>query len=78
MIEVIEWKSTTDKPDEYVPILIYVPSSSPDPTVHEAYYMTINGEGTWNMVHPMYGGFVSEMDIRGWAYMPKGIDRKSN
>ncbi len=70
--EVIEWFPTSKKPDERVPILIYVPSLFPYHTVHEAYYMLINGEGAWNIVHPMYGGFVSEMDIKGWTYMPKG------
>lgn len=73
MIEYIEWFSTKNKPKDYIPILVYTPSAEPYPAVREAYYLTVNGVGMWNVVHPMVGGFVPERDIKAWAYMPKGI-----
>lgn len=72
MIEKIEWFPTSKKPEEFVPILVYLPNEEPYPAVREAYYLTINGVGAWNIVHPMVGGFVLEKDIDSWAYMPKG------
>lgn len=73
MIEEIEWFTPqTKKPYEYVPILVYIPSEEPFPATREAYYMTIDGIGAWNVVHPMLGGFVREEDIALWAYMPTG------
>ena len=72
MTETIEWFPTIKKPDECVPILVYIPSEEPFPAVREAYYLVIDGIGAWNVVHPMLGGFVKEDDIALWAYMPKG------
>lgn len=71
MTETIEWFPTIKKPDEWVPILVYIPSEEPFPAVREAYYLVIDGIGAWNVVHPMLGGFVREDDIALWAYMPK-------
>lgn len=76
MIEEIEWFTTDKKPNEFEPILVFVPGEEPYPTVREAYYLTINGIGAWNVVHPMVGGFVSEREIASWAYMPKGREKK--
>lgn len=72
MTETIEWFPTIKKPDEYAPILVYIPSEEPFPAVREAYYLVIDGIGAWNVVHPMLGGFVREEEIALWAYMPKG------
>lgn len=72
MKEEIEWFSTAKKPDEWVPILVYIPSEEPFPAVREAYYLVIDGIGAWNVVHPMLGGFVREEDIALWSYMPLG------
>ena len=78
MKEEIEWFTPqTKKPDEYVPILVYIPSEEPFPATREAYYMTIDGVGAWNVVHPMLGGFVREEDIALWAYMPTGRFKSS-
>ena len=73
MIEEIEWYTPQDKkPDEYAPILVCIPSEEPFQAVREAYYLTIDGVGAWNVVHHMLGGFVREEDIALWSYMPLG------
>ena len=76
MIEQIEWFPTTKKPDEFVPILVYLPNEEPYPAVREAYYLTIDGVGAWNVVHPMVGGFIPEKEVDSWAYMPTGKAEK--
>ena len=76
MLETIEWFTTQEKkPDEFVPILVHLPSEAPFPETREAYYTNDGGVGLWVVPHLM--GCVREEDVALWAYMPKGSKKES-
>ena len=65
----LDWKKNTpdNKPDPFVPIMVYIPSAAPLPTVAEAY---IDPDGFFHP-HRFLGELFTD-EVTHWAALPEG------
>lgn len=60
------WHKCEDElPEEFAPVLAYVPDEAPLPTVHEGY---VDPAGRWHLTHCFYQTCV---EVTHWMKMPE-------